>query len=52
MSLKINDYVIKENYHNSNINNEVKLTRDLTELLDIKKGIENFLLRLMNLKNL
>ena len=43
MSLKINDYVIKQNYHNSNINNEVKLTRDLTELLDIKKRYREFL---------
>ena len=27
MSLKITDYIVKENYQNNNINNEVKLTR-------------------------
>ena len=43
MSLKITDYIVKENYQNNNINNEVKLTRDLTELLDIKKRYREFL---------
>ncbi len=43
MSLKITDYVVKENYQNNNINNEIKLTRDLSELLDIKKRYREFL---------
>ena len=43
MSLKITEYVIKENYENNNIYSEIKLTRDLTELFDIKKRYREFL---------
>ena len=43
MALKISEYVVKENYQKDNIRPEIKLTRDLTELLDIKTRYRKFI---------